>query len=28
MKIAIKVLVVLLAVLIVAAGVAWYMLGH
>jgi hypothetical protein len=28
MKIAIKVLVVLLAVLIVAAGIAWYMLGH
>jgi hypothetical protein len=28
MKIAIKVLVVLLALLIVAAGVAWYMLGH
>jgi hypothetical protein len=28
MKIAIKVLIVLLAVLIVAAGVAWYMLGH
>jgi len=28
MKIAIKVLVVLLAVLIVAAGVAWYILGH
>ncbi|MCX6098363.1 MAG: hypothetical protein NTZ77_07845 [Caldiserica bacterium] len=28
MKIAIKVLVVLLAVLIVATGVAWYMLGH
>ena len=28
MKIAIKVLVILLAVLIVAAGVAWYMLGH
>jgi hypothetical protein len=28
MKIAIKVLVVLLAVLIVAAGVAWYMIGH
>jgi hypothetical protein len=28
MKIAIKMLVVLLTVLIVAAGVAWYMLGH
>ena len=28
MKIAIKVLIVLLAVLIVAAGVAWYVLGH
>ncbi|MCX6084562.1 MAG: hypothetical protein NT102_06320 [Caldiserica bacterium] len=28
MKVAIKVLVVLLAVLIVAVGVAWYMLGH
>jgi len=28
MKIAIKVLVVLLAVLIVAAGVTWYMIGH
>jgi hypothetical protein len=28
MKIAIKALVILLAVLIVAAGVAWYMLGH
>jgi hypothetical protein len=28
MKIAIKVLVVLLAVLIVAGGVAWYMIGH
>lgn len=28
MKIAIKVLVVLLAVLIVASGVVWYMLGH
>jgi len=28
MKIAIKMLVILLAVLIVAAGVAWYMLGH
>jgi hypothetical protein len=28
MKIAIKVLVVLLAVLIVAVGVAWYILGH
>jgi len=28
MKIAIKVLVVLLAVLIVVAGVAWYMIGH